>query len=255
MRLKETYESNPIHDQWESVYRTNPIQNRFNDQIMDRLIGLFEPSPGALFLDAGCGTGDHSIRIAARGFHCVGIDISETILAKARQNAANLGLGKEVLFSSQSLEDLAIADCRFDIVHCRGVLMHIPEWEKALEHLCRILKPGGTLIITLDNKTNLTEPLFRLWIRLGLSPFYIGKTYSVKELEKSLGEVGLSVIESTAIIHNPRFFTKVFIACLRKIGPNRFDGWIRKLLSLLDSLEKRRIKYLTAQFIATRATK
>ena len=37
------------------------------------------------------------------------------------------------------------------MIHCRGVLMHIPEWEKALSELCRVLKPGGKIAIFESN--------------------------------------------------------------------------------------------------------
>jgi hypothetical protein len=56
-------------------------------------------------------------------------------------------------------------------------------------------------------------------------------------------------------MHNPRFFTKAVITLIRKIAPQRFDGLIRKTLDFFDSLERRKTKYLTAQFIAAKAVK
>jgi SAM-dependent methyltransferase len=153
---------------------------------------------------------------------------------------------------------LPFADDSFDLIISDSTLDHFQDKNEiatALAELSRILKPGGTLVITMDNKTNLTEPLFRLWVFLGLSYFFIGKTYSIKELKQALASVGLLVTDTTAIIHNPRFFARRIIALLHKGNPTRFNRGIRRGLNILDSLEKRKTKYLTAQFIAARAVK
>jgi GTP-dependent phosphoenolpyruvate carboxykinase len=125
----------------------------------------------------------------------------------------------------------------------------------SLSELKRVLKTGGTLIITMDNKQNITEPLFRLWLRLGLHPFFIGKTYSMKELINSLTGLGFQFIDSTTIVHNPRYITRVGIALLRYIPGIPHDKWISKCLAWFDSLEQKKCSLLTAQFIAVKATK
>lgn len=47
-------------------------------------IDVLDPQPDETILDLGCGTGHHAAEIAARGAHVVGIDLDETMLAKAR---------------------------------------------------------------------------------------------------------------------------------------------------------------------------
>jgi 2-polyprenyl-3-methyl-5-hydroxy-6-metoxy-1,4-benzoquinol methylase len=160
--LKETYDKAAIHDRWESIYRTDPIQDKLNDEIMERMMHYAKPSRGGLFLDAGCGIGDHSIRIAKRGFRCIGADISEFILKEAKENARKAGLESKISFVCQALEELAFLNDQFDVVHCRGVLMHVPEWEKALAQLCQVLKPGGSILITELNHTSLETALVQI---------------------------------------------------------------------------------------------
>lgn len=155
MPLKKTYARSEIHDNWESVYRGNPIENRFNDRIMDRILQYLNPPPNALFLDAGCGVGDHAIRIAERGYRCVGVDISESILHRAKKNVVERGLESRVSFVCQALEEMLFEEATFDAVHCRGVLMHVPQWQKALANLCRWIKPGGRIAILENNQTSL----------------------------------------------------------------------------------------------------
>ncbi len=155
MYLRQTYAQEKIHSHWESVYRGHPILNRFNNMCIDEILKHLNPPRKALFLDAGCGIGDHSLRIADRGYRCWGVDLSEAVLKTARNNAALRGLASRTSFECQALEDLTFEDDTFDAVHCRGVLMHIPQWKKALASLCRVLKPGGRIAILEANHRSL----------------------------------------------------------------------------------------------------
>src|ERR671938_404229 len=90
--LKATYEQPGVHQGWEAAYRDNPLQNRLNAAMLDRILAEIAPPPGARFLDAGCGVGAHTMAIAQRGYDCTGVDISETILTKTRSNINAAGL-------------------------------------------------------------------------------------------------------------------------------------------------------------------
>jgi ubiquinone/menaquinone biosynthesis C-methylase UbiE len=129
---------------------------------MDRIFHYVAPPAGALFLDAGCGTGDHSIRIAQRGYECFSVDISETVLRRAEKKIEQQAAGSKVHLSCQALENLAFAENTFDCVHCRGVLMHIPDWQAALANLCRVLKPGGKIVIVEGSKASLDAVIVQL---------------------------------------------------------------------------------------------
>lgn len=166
MILKETYARSEIHDHWESIYRDNSIENEFNDIIADRILQYLNPPPNAFFLDAGCGVGDHSIRIAKRGYRCLGVDISENILRRATKNVVACGLESKVSFVCQALEEMSFQEATFDAVHCRGVLMHIPQWEKALANLCSVLKPGGRIVIMENNHKSLEAAIVMLVRRI-----------------------------------------------------------------------------------------
>jgi len=161
VRLDKTYAKSQIHDQWEAVYRGNALLDKLNDLIMDRIMGCVRPPRGGKVLDAGCGIGDHTARIARRGYECVGIDISPSILQRADEKIRALGLSSRVRFVCQALEDLSLAGDVFDVVHCRGVLMHIPDWKAALKSLCGALKPGGHIVI-LEN--NVKAPYSRAYL-------------------------------------------------------------------------------------------
>ena len=213
MVLKKTYDRYQIHSRWESVYRGHPLLRRFNDSVMDRILRKLNVPTNALFLDAGCGVGDHSFRIAQRGYRCIGADLSEPILATARESAAAKGLTSKVSFTCQALEDLAFSDHTFDAIHCRGVLMHIPDWERALASLCRVLKPGGRIAILENNHTSLemgivllvrkiqrrsskmlyTDAGFEFWSEENGQPFVV-RIANVNCLESELERNGVRVL-------------------------------------------------------------
>lgn len=101
--------------------------------------------PGAPTADIGCGSGRDTAWLVARGFPATGYDASPGMLAEAR--AAYPGLDLRL----SALPDLAeIPDGAFTNVLCSAVLMHLPaeSIEGALAALCRIVAPGGRLLIT-----------------------------------------------------------------------------------------------------------
>src|SRR4030042_6359884 len=157
----------------------------------------------------------------------VGIDISEEIASLARLRAARQRTGSTGDYLSSDVRKLPFGSSSFDLIISDSTLDHFQHEEDivtALSELSRVLKPGGTLVITMDNKTNFTEPLFRLWIWLGVSPFFIRTTYSFKELKLALDSVGLRVIDTTAIMQNPRFFTRIKITLLPGMFLKGSDG-------------------------------
>jgi glycine/sarcosine N-methyltransferase len=99
-------------------------------------------APGALVVDAGCGTGAHARELVARGYGVIGIDRSPELVEEARR----LGAGP----------DLVVADLLewrpprpAAAVLCRGVLNDLvadAERDAALPSLAAMLAPGGVLV-------------------------------------------------------------------------------------------------------------
>ncbi len=187
----------------------------------------------------------------------VSLDISAELIARAHLNANSLGY-ERTAYAVADARVLPFADNSFDLIVSDSTLDHFPveiDIRRAIAELARVLQPGGTLILTMDNSGNLTEPLFRLWIALRRPPYFIGKSYGRRQLERALQQAGLEVTATSAIIHNPRFFTKAGLRVLRLLRPPGFERAARGCLRTLDSLEKRRTRHLTGQFVAAKAVK
>ncbi len=195
--------------------------------------------------------------IAPNNSNVVGIDISAETVEQAKRQAIHHGVdGSKYLCCD--VRQLPLQNNSIDLVISDSTLDHFSDEKDiivALKELYRVMRVGGTLIITMDNKGKLGEPLRRLWIRLGLAPFFIGKTYSIKELKSALQSIGFVVEETTAIVHQPMFFLKRLARLLHRLSARRFDPLIEKILASQDTLEKRRTKYLTGIYIAAKAVK
>ena len=105
---------------------------------------------GREVLDAGCGTGEYACWFASQGANVTGIDLSKGSLDEARSYAASAGL-RNVRFELRSVLATDLDDESFDFVYCTGVLHHTPDPIAGFKELCRVLRPGGKVLISLYN--------------------------------------------------------------------------------------------------------
>ena len=106
-------------------------------------------------LDLGCGFGRHAFEAARRGASVVALDAgTDEVLGVAATFAAMVQAGE---LSTDSLHanvvqgdahQLPFPDATFDRVICSEVLEHIPDDVSAMRELNRVLRPGGTMAIT-----------------------------------------------------------------------------------------------------------
>jgi SAM-dependent methyltransferase len=116
-----------------------------------RQLGLV---PGDLLLDVGCGFGRHAYGAARLGARVVALDYAEAELKEVRNTFGAMVVAHEV--GEASLAGtvqgdgtrLPFGDGAFDRVIASEVLEHIPDDRSALAELARVLRPGGTIAVT-----------------------------------------------------------------------------------------------------------
>lgn len=113
--------------------------------MIDRLeLSIVEPlACGKKVLEVGCGTGLLMKEIHKTASEVKGIDISEQMLAKAKERGLDVRQG--------IAEDLPFEDNSFDLVYSFKVLAHVEQIKKAMLEMNRVLKPGGTLVAEFYN--------------------------------------------------------------------------------------------------------
>ena len=109
--------------------------------------------PADRILDLGCGWGRITCKLANRGYDVTGVDLSENLLAYAKQNAQALGLNLQ--FIQGSMLSVPYPEASFDKVICLwGVFNHLltPEDQvKGLNEMNRVLEPGRLAFIEMGN--------------------------------------------------------------------------------------------------------
>ncbi len=106
---------------------------------------------GREVLDAGCGQG-YGCRLlveAGGAARCVGVDVDERTVDAAR---AAYGEGPKVEFTTGDVTSLPFEDDSFDVVTCFETIEHVAAQAAAIGELARVLRPGGTLLVSSPNR-------------------------------------------------------------------------------------------------------
>jgi 2-polyprenyl-3-methyl-5-hydroxy-6-metoxy-1,4-benzoquinol methylase len=155
-----------IHDAWEDTYRTEGNE-LFFEQAYDKFVSQIGQQTNSTALDIGCGICANSIRLAQRGYKVTAADYSEPIIAQAKENVAKRGLEDRITIGRQDILGLSFPNNSFDLVLCWGVLMHVPDAERAISELVRVVKPSGYLVIEEINQRAPEAMMMRAaWSRL-----------------------------------------------------------------------------------------
>lgn len=106
---------------------------------------------GKTVVELGCGTGEYALWYASHGARQVtGVDLSRGSLALANDKKAQAHI-ENATFVEKDILTVDFPDNTFDYGYSVGVLHHTGEPEKGFEHLCRITKPGGVVVVSLYN--------------------------------------------------------------------------------------------------------
>lgn len=102
-------------------------------------------------LDAGCGTGEATDRLADLYPEAtlLGVDIVEEHLERARARCARHGT--RARFENRSVFGLGLPDREFDLVVCRHLIQAVPHAERVLVELSRVTKPGGRVHLVAED--------------------------------------------------------------------------------------------------------
>jgi SAM-dependent methyltransferase len=114
--------------------------------VQDQLVNLLRIGAGDRVLDLATGTGEVAVRAAQRGATVTGIDITEPMLAKARERAAAAGV--EIAFDHGDVEYLPYEDGCFDVLVSNFGLVFAPDHANVAAELARVACPGARLGFT-----------------------------------------------------------------------------------------------------------
>jgi 2-polyprenyl-3-methyl-5-hydroxy-6-metoxy-1,4-benzoquinol methylase len=204
----------------------NELANSFYDKKIVwantwRKIGLL--LPGKKILDYGCGTGEFSYALAARGATVYGIDVSEEAISAAESRLADSGW--RIIFRRDDCQHTAFPDNYFDFIFGNGILHHL-DFDAAMEEISRILKPGG--------KAFFMEPL-------NLHPIVRAVRF-ITPKARSLDETPLSYKQLTGVpgrfasIEHREYFLFSLLAAPFNLVSHKIGGYATGFLNAVDRL-------------------
>src|SRR6266542_6970079 len=166
----------------------------------------YVPRAGESILDLGCGTGQLASQIAARGARVIGIDVSPTMITRAREKYPGLD------FRVADGTDLHLSE-RFDAVFSNAALHWMPSSRQpaVLAGIREALKPGGRFVAELGARGNIEQIVAALreaFARLGYphaqttNPWYFPASDEYVQL---LGQAGFRVA-SIEVFERPTQF-------------------------------------------------
>ena len=100
---------------------------------------------GKTVLDYGCGNGENSLPLVARGARVIGLDVSADLLDLARTRLALHGFQDRASFLAASAHDLPLPDNSVDVVLGIAILHHL-DLALAAREIRRVLRPGGIAV-------------------------------------------------------------------------------------------------------------
>jgi SAM-dependent methyltransferase len=191
--------------------------------------------------------------LAARTGRAVGIDVSRRMLEGA--DGAHLArVGADV-------RRLPFASASFDAVLSNSTLDHfdaLPEIGSALAELTRVLRPGGELLLTLDNLANPAVALRNalpagLLLALRVIPYRMGACCGPARLRALVEAAGLEVLELGTLMHAPRLPAVALAGVVDRLGSRAAARALLRGLQAWERLGGWPTRFLTGYFLVVRA--
>ncbi|PIS19245.1 MAG: hypothetical protein COY36_01525 [Zetaproteobacteria bacterium CG_4_10_14_0_2_um_filter_55_20] len=187
-------------------YSFSLYYNRYWNRV---LIKLLPQKRDLRVLDLGCGTGFFLEDVSRIHTQSVGLDLSVAMLAIGREKP---GLERFVAGDGSCLP---FASESFDVIVCRGSLHHMPDLERTLSEMHRVLARGGRVVITEPSNDALLIRLARKFMYHVSENFdEEDEGYHLDDLEKRFEKAGLSPI----VVRRFGFFGYVFAGFPDRLG-------------------------------------
>ena len=194
---------------------------------------------GARLLDVGCGDGTFTVALGRDFEEVHGIDVQESYLDRFRQAVAG---DRRFFISNMSGSKMSFPTAHFDSVVTVETLEHVPDLPGTAAEICRVLKPGGELLMTVPNRW---FPFENHGMRIG--PWNIGRVPLLPYfpwLHRQLAQ---------ARVFTVRDLDSLFTPALKRVavdyawptfehGGNRLQPLLKPLFGMMRRLERSRLR-------------
>jgi SAM-dependent methyltransferase len=256
------------HSVWDRVVEDwiaeNPhsVWRAHSDEVNSTLVRRWLPqrTDGRLLktdlFDEIASDGLHSVLGSRAGTVC-GMDVSAfTARAVSRKYP-------DIAACAADIRRLPFAESSFDAVVSLSTVDHFEnpaDISRSLEELRRVIRPGGTLVITMDNLSNplialrnsLPYPTLR---RVGLVSYPVGQTFTFGRARESVRSAGFTVHECIGIMLAPRVLAIPVLELAARHGKHHVVKRIKDALMWMEKFQHNIVAPRLAHFVAIRAVK
>jgi ubiquinone/menaquinone biosynthesis C-methylase UbiE len=181
------------YDRWARVYG----RSRLLPSLQKKAVAELGLQAGDRLLDVACGAGKVLVDAAPLVERAVGVDLSEGMLALARERLAaarQVHALTNVEYHQAPSDALPFEDASFTAIVCTTALHHFPDPDESIAEMARVLSPGGRLVIgdaARDSLvTKLADPLYKRF-----EEGHVGLQRR-RDIEAMLARAGLRVTKS-----------------------------------------------------------
>lgn len=182
-----------------------------------KLIKWVNPEKKEKILDLACGFGLLSIIMAKKGCSVYGVDVNQNVIERAKELASSENVFCEFIVGDA--ENLTFPNEFFDKIVSSSSLEHFNNDVKALEECYRVLKPGGSIVITVDS---LSYPINDKLKKKHKKLHHVVNYYDKNHLKELFKNVNLDIKNSEYILNSKItsiFFNYLFI---KRTKSNKF---------------------------------
>lgn len=130
-------------------------------ELMSRTFDRLFPEKAPVFLDVGCGTGFYFPLLRKHAENLIGAELCQPLLAQAKEMVDRKNLTNCRLLQA-SAHELPLEDNKVDVVLSWDFLHHVPDVDRAVSEIARVLKPGGRYVVVEPNILNLSILYYHL---------------------------------------------------------------------------------------------
>lgn len=232
---------------WRDVYAGEGVESLVYRKRMETALAWVDrlnvPAGGSA-LDVGCGSGLMAVELAARGMQVTAYDSSPEMVRQAQQTVEAWGLAGMVQVVRADAHELPLASASARLIVALGLIPWLPEPQRAVNEMARVLERGGWLILTADNALRLNvltdpseNPLFaplrpvhralERWRRQGApggAPYYRHRPAQVRQM--LLGAGLQPTLETSVGFGAFTFMGRHVLSDERSIAlSRRLEGW------------------------------
>lgn len=193
-----------MYDATASIYGEeyqNPTGYYFMWRKIKTVLDLGGFSKGADILEVGCANGPYTFEFGRLGFKMTGFDLSTNNIEEANKRA-RVNNVDNVKFIVGDAENLTFQENTFEGIISLSTLRYVPNIQKAINEMYRVVQKGKTIVIDFPNKRSPWFNYLKPWL-MGTKHIH-DNHYTTNEIKQMLQNAGFEEIEAKRILYTPK---------------------------------------------------